>query len=186
MTGVDPLLAHRRAQDAFGSVLARVTDEQLESPTPCTEWRVRELVGHVIAGNQRVATGTATYSSGSQSVAELVALHAASAADAQASFAAPDGLVRTYELSFGSVPGSTAIGMRTTDVLTHAWDLAKATGQSTEGIDPELAAELLAAARGRVGASMRGQGKPFADEQPCGPEAFPSDRLAAFLGRPQA
>lgn len=182
---MDPLVAHQRAQDAFGRVLSGATDEQLESPTPCTEWRVRDLVGHVIAGNQRVATGTASYSPGSESVAELAALHAASAADAQAGFASPDGLVRTYELPFGAVPGSTMIGMRTTDVLTHAWDLARATGQSTEGIDQELAAELLAASRDRVGASMRGPGKPFADEQPCGPEASPIDRLAAFLGRSQ-
>jgi len=183
---VDPLVAHQRAQDAFGSVLSGTADEQLESPTPCTEWRVRDLIGHVIAGNQRVAEGRQSYSPASESVAELVAVHAASAADAQAVFASPDGLVRTYELSFGVVPGSVMIGMRTADVLTHAWDLARATGQPTEGIDQELAAELLAASRDRVDASMRGPGKPFGDEQPCGPEASPSDRLAAFLGRPQA
>ena len=182
---MDPLSAHRRAQDAFGSVLSGTSDEQLESPTPCTEWQVRDLIGHVIAGNQRVATGTPSYPAGPESVAELVVLHAASAADAQARFASPDGLARTYELPFGALPGSMLIGMRTADVLTHAWDLAKATGQPTVGIDQELAAELLAASRDRVDASMRGSGKPFADEQPCGPEASPSDRLAAFFGRSQ-
>ncbi|MGC8471092.1 MAG: TIGR03086 family metal-binding protein [Acidimicrobiales bacterium] len=182
---MDPLVAHQRAQDAFGSILSGTADEQLVSPTPCTEWRVRDLIGHVIAGNQRVATGAASYSAGSESVAELAALHTASAADAQAGFASPDGLVRTYELPFGAVPGSMLIGMRTADVLTHAWDLARATGQVTEGIDQELATELLVASRERVDASMRGPGKPFGEEQPCGPEASPSDRLAAFLGRPQ-
>jgi hypothetical protein len=30
---------------------------------------------------------------------------------------------------------------------------------------------------------LRGEGKPFADEQPCPPDATPSDALAAFLGR---
>jgi uncharacterized protein (TIGR03086 family) len=182
---VDPLVVHQRAQDAFGRVLSGVADEQLGSPTPCTEWRVRDLIGHVIAGNQRVAAGTSSYSVGSEHVVELVALHTASAAQAQARFASPDGLVRTYELPFGPVPGSMMIGMRSTDVLTHAWDLARATGQSTEDIDQELAEELLVASRDRVGASMRGPGKPFADEQPYGTEASPSDRLAAFLGRRQ-
>ena len=180
---MDPLVAHQRAQDAFSSVLSSVGDEQLESPTPCSEWRVRDLVTHVIAGNQRVATGAASSPPPHETVADLVAQHAASAADAHAAFAAPGGLTRSFELPFATVPGSTMVGMRTTDVLTHAWDLAKATGQPTERIDQELAAELLDASRARVGAAMRGPGKPFADEQPCGSDASPVDRLAAFLGR---
>lgn len=182
---MDPLSAHRRAQDAFAGVLSGITDDQLHAPTPCTEWQVRDLVGHVIAGNQRMATGAASYSTGGEGAAELVALHASSAAQAQAAFAAPDGLTRTFELPFGTVPGTTMIGMRATDVLTHTWDLARATGQPTADIDVELAAELLAASRERVSSALRGPGKPFGDEQPCEPDASPSDRLAAFLGRHQ-
>ncbi|MDA8355410.1 MAG: TIGR03086 family metal-binding protein [Actinomycetota bacterium] len=179
------LEAHRRAQDAFGRVLARVTDDQLDAPTPCTEWTVRDLVGHVIAGNQRLATGAASHSPGSEHAAELVELHARTAADAHEAFAAPGGLDRSFELPFGSVPGTTVIGMRATDALVHAWDLARATGQSTRDIDEELAAELLEASRARVRPELRGPGKPFGDEQPCDAGASASDRLAAFLGRPQ-
>jgi uncharacterized protein (TIGR03086 family) len=180
------LAAHQRAQDAFARVLARVTDDQLDAPTPCTEWTVRDLVGHVIAGNQRVATGAAWHAQGGEDVAELIALHGSSAEDAHAAFASSGGLDRTYELSLGSIPGSMVVGMRATDALVHAWDLARATGQSTSDIDEELAAELLAAARERVRPELRGPGKPFADEQPCGPGASASDRLAAFLGRSQS
>jgi uncharacterized protein (TIGR03086 family) len=182
---VNPLAAHQRAQDAFAQVLSRVSEDQLGASTPCTGWRVRDLVGHVIAGNQRTATGSASHSPRDEDAASLVALHAASAAAAQAAFAAPDGLARTYEFSLGVVPGSRMIGIRTTDVLTHAWDLARATGQPTADIDGELATELLAASRERVLPELRGPGKPFGEEQPCGPDAAPSDRLAAFLGRRQ-
>lgn len=181
---MDPLATHQRAQDAFARVLSGVTDAQLDAPTPCTEWNVRDLVGHVIAGNQRIATGAASHSPDGEDAAELVALHAVSSREAQASFAAPDGLTRTFELPFGNVPGSMLAGMRATDVLTHAWDLARATGQPTADIDDELAGELLAASRERVGPERRGPGKPFAEEQPCDPDAPQSDRLAAFLGRP--
>ena len=82
----------------------------------------------------------------------------------------------------GQIPGQIYIGLRTTDVLTHAWDLAAATGQSTD-LDPELATEQLAAVRGFVGPQFRGPGQFFAEEQPCSPERAPADHLATFLGR---
>jgi len=74
------------------------------------------------------------------------------------------------------------IGIRTTDVLTHAWDLAAATGQSTD-LDPEVATKMLAVARKVVQPAFRGPGRPFGAEQPCSPDRPPADRLAAFLGR---
>ena len=88
----------------------------------------------------------------------------------------------TFKLPFGEIPGQVFIGMRTSDVLTHAWDLATATGQSTD-LDPELAAEQLAAVHAFVGPQFRGPGMPFGDEQPCASERAPADQLAAFLGR---
>ena len=71
-----------------------------------------------------------------------------------------------FKLPFAEIPGQIFIGMRTSDVLTHAWDLATATGQSTD-LDPELATEQLAAVRAFVGPQFRGPGQPFGDEQPC-------------------
>src|SRR5437868_5369319 len=44
---------HRRAQHAFAGVLANVKSDQLDDPTPCPDWTVRDLLGHVIGGNQR-------------------------------------------------------------------------------------------------------------------------------------
>jgi len=107
---------------------------------------------------------------------------ARSASAAQESFAAPHGLTRTIEMPFGSLPGSVVIGMRTTDVLTHAWDLARATGQPSD-LDAELAEEMLAVARERLQPDSRGPGRPFGPEQPCDAQRPSADRLAAFLGR---
>jgi uncharacterized protein (TIGR03086 family) len=177
---MDPLAAHRRAQDVFADVLANMKPDQLGAPSPCTEWDAKAVIDHVIGGNQWVE-GLA----GRQSTAlpaDLGAAHAESAAAAQAVFEAPDGLTRMFELPFGTMPGAAFIGLRTSDVFTHAWDLAKATGQSTD-LDPDLAAEALEAAQRRISPAFRGPGRPFGEERPCPAGRPTADELAAFLGR---
>ena len=47
------------------------------------------------------------------------------------------------KLPFGDLPGGMYLGLATNDVFAHGWDLAKATGQSTD-LDPAMAAQLLA------------------------------------------
>jgi uncharacterized protein (TIGR03086 family) len=179
---VDPLVAHQRAQDAFDGVLANVSPDQLSAPTPCSEWTIRDLIEHVIGGNELVGPWGGRTDEPAARPDDLVAAHRAAAAGAQAIFAGPDGLTTMFKLPFGELPGQFFVGVRTADVLTHAWDLAAATGQSTD-LDPELAVEQLAAVRAFVGPQLRGPGKPFADEEPCSPERAPADQLAAFLGR---
>ncbi len=176
---MDPLVAHQRAQDAFADVLSSLTPEQLDAPTPCAGWTVRDLVDHVVGGNCRMAGLDPPRPT---DLPGWIDAHAASARAAQEAFAAPDGLTRMMAMPFGTVPGSVVIGLRTTDALTHAWDLARAVGLPTD-LDPELAAETLVAARQRVGPDLRGPGRPFAAEQPCDPARPAADQLAAFLGR---
>ncbi|MGE2814022.1 TIGR03086 family metal-binding protein [Mycobacterium heidelbergense] len=179
---MDPLTAHQRAQDAFARVLANVSPDQLGAPTPCSEWAIRDLVEHVIGGNEHVGQWAETPIEPPARPDDLVAAHRAAAAAAQSVFAGPDGMSMMFTLPIGQLPGQLFLGLRTADVLTHAWDLAAATGQSTD-LDPELAAEQLAAVRALVGPQFRGPGKPFAEEQPCAPERAAADQLAAFLGR---
>jgi uncharacterized protein (TIGR03086 family) len=179
---MDPLVAHQRAQDAFAALLANVGPDQLDAPTPCTEWTIRDLIEHVIGGNEQVVLGAQSPIGPPARPDDLLAAHRAAAAAAQQIFAGPDGMTTVFSLPFAALPGQIFVGLRTTDVLTHAWDLAAATGQSTQ-LDPELATEQLAAVRAFVGAQFRGPGKPFAEEQPCSSERAPADQLAAFLGR---
>jgi uncharacterized protein (TIGR03086 family) len=179
---VDPLVAHQRAQEAFVGVLTHVGPDQFGAPTPCTEWTIRDLIEHVIGGNEQVGPWSGSPDASAARPDDIVAAHRAAAAAAQEVFAGPDAMTTTFKLPFGEIPGQLFIGMRTSDVLTHAWDLAAATGQPTD-LDPELAAEQLAAVRAFVGPQFRGPGMPFRDEQPCSPERAPADQLAAFLGR---
>ena len=143
--GMDPLVAHQRAQDTFAHVLVTVTPDQLSSPTPCPEWDVKALVDHVIAGNQRVVERAGGHVAPLPEV--LDGTHRASAKAAQEVFAEPQALTRTYQLPIGELPGAAFIELRTSDLLVHAWDLAIATGQPTD-LDPELA-EYVSRSRGR-------------------------------------
>jgi uncharacterized protein (TIGR03086 family) len=178
---MDALVAHRRAQDTFAHVLVNVTSDQLSSPTPCPAWDVRALIDHVVAGNQRVVERA-----GGHVVPlpeDIGAAHRASAQAAQETFAEPQALTRTYELPIGDVPGTLFIGLRTSDLLAHAWDLATATGQPTD-LDPELSEYVLAFSKQMMNRpGLRGDGCPFGDEQRCSDERPAADRVAAFLGR---
>jgi uncharacterized protein (TIGR03086 family) len=179
--GMDPLVAHRRAQETFARVLVNVTSDQLSSPTPCAEWDVKALIGHVTAGNQRVIQRA-----GGHVVPlpeDFGAAHRASAKAAQETFAAPQALTRNYQLPIGEIPGTTFIELRTSDLLVHAWDLAMATAQPTD-LDPELAEYVLAFSKQMMSRpGLRGDGRPFGEEQPCGDERPAADRVVAFLGR---
>ena len=179
---MDPLVAHQRAQDAFVGVLERVSPDQFGAPTPCSEWTIGDLIEHVIGGNEQVGPWSGSTDAPAGRPDDIVAAHRAAAAAAHQVFAGPDGMITTFKLPFGEIPGQVFIGMRTSDVLTHAWDLAAATGQPTD-LDRELAAEQLAAVRAFVSPQFRGPGMPFGDEQPCPSERAPADQLAAFLGR---
>ena len=178
---MDQLALHRRAQNVFQATVANVGADRWHLPTPCEGWSVADLVDHVVGGNTWVQ-GLA----GRQPVAvpegDRAAALAMSADAAHEVFASEDGLSRMFELPFGTMPGAAFIGLRTNDVFTHAWDLAKATGQSTD-LDHELAVEGLKASSMRIQPQMRSAGGPFGPEQPCPEGATPADRLAAFLGR---
>jgi uncharacterized protein (TIGR03086 family) len=178
---MNPLVAHQRAQETFALVLINVTSVQLSSSTPCPEWDVKALVDHVITGNQRVVLRA-----GGQVAPlpqDLIAAHRTSAKQAQEIFAERQALTRTYQISIGEVPGTVFIELRTTDLLTHAWDLAVATGQPTD-LDPALAEYILTFSKQMMSRpALRGEGRPFGEEQPCGDERPAADRVAAFLGR---
>jgi len=179
---MDPLVAHQRAQDAFAALLANVSPDQLGAPTPCSEWTINDLIEHVIGRNEYVGQRAGRNQEAPVRPDDTVAAHRAAADAAQHVFAGPDGMAAMFKVPFGEVPGAIFIAMRTTDVLTHAWDLAAATNQSTD-LDAELATEQLAAVRAFVVPEFRGPGKPFGDEQPCSSDRAPADQLAAFLGR---
>jgi uncharacterized protein (TIGR03086 family) len=171
---------HARAQTAFGDVLALVGDGDLSRSTPCTNWTVADLIGHVRDGNQWVVELGG--SEPNELPSERLAAHAASSAAAQAVFGADDGLTRTFDHPIGPIPGSLFATIRAGDAYAHAWDLATAIGADTD-IDGDLGEEIYDAISPLLGDGLRGEGRPFGPRQPCPQERPMADRVAAFLGR---
>ena len=171
-------------------VLAGVRPEQLDDPTPCKSWKVKDVINHIVGGSYFFAAATNAGESvddGSEapdfSAGDYLAAYDEGSKQAIAAFGAPGALEKIVKLPFGEFPGAGFMGLATTDTLTHAWDLAKATGQNTD-LAPELAEQVLAGARAAISDAVRGdEPMPFATEQPCPDGASAADRLAAFLGR---
>lgn len=177
---MDPLEMHQRAQAAFDRV-HQVTDDDLDSATPCDEWNVADLVDHAVEGNhwaaERLGTSPEPIPDGTRSER-----YRAAADQAQAAFASEGALGRTVELPFGEIPAGVFIAIRSGDLYAHAWDLATAIGADTD-LDPELGEAVQAATAPVLSPALRGEGRPFGQDQPCAPDRPIADRFAALLGR---
>ncbi|HEU4949081.1 MAG TPA: TIGR03086 family metal-binding protein [Kribbella sp.] len=171
-----PLL--ERALNQTGDLIAKVQPDQMELPTPCRSWNVRDLLDHVVDEVNRFATVT-----GGQKATE--GGYEAAAAALLVAWRAPGALERPQQLPFGEVPAAWAVDQQITELTSHAWDIAKATGQSTD-LDPELGQRALDWGRQNLLPEFRGD---EADGAQIGPEVkVPDDaplydRLAAFGGR---
>ncbi len=172
---------YRRLSGAFAERIAAVPDDAWDAPTPCADWTVRDLVGHVIQtqGMFRGFVGRDTPSVDAE--ADPLGSWRTVSGTVQSDLDDPDLAAETFEGFFGTQSFQDAVDrFLSTDLVVHGWDLAHATGQD-DTIDPTDVERVNAAAQG-FGDAMRGA-------QAFGPELDPPDgaddqtRLLAFLGR---
>ena len=183
---MDPVESFDRAAAAASAVVTNITDGQVGLPTPCEKWDVRAVLNHLVGANLRVVA-TVRGETPPDPSADHLGTHpkdafAASLAAVRAVFAEPGVLERIYPTPIGEQPGVFLVHMRVNELLVHAWDVAVATGQSTD-IAPQLADNALAMWRTRLAQVPRPPDGPFAEERPVPEGATAADRLAAFLGR---
>jgi uncharacterized protein (TIGR03086 family) len=176
----------REAHGVVLEVLANVRPEQMSLPTPDDEWDVRALINHIVLGNiwatEHVKTGGAPRPSGDViGDRDPVEVYTSSADAMMASFEEPGAMSRMVTMPFGEMPTAGLAGFRFVDLMVHAWDLAKATGQDTN-LAPDLFEAALAMSRQRM-IGMDRANMPFKDEVPVPADAPAADRLAGFLGR---
>jgi uncharacterized protein (TIGR03086 family) len=187
----EPVSQLATALEVTEQVIAGVHRDQWERPTPCTDWTVRDLVSHVVAGNNLFASVVAGQSpAAAQPVAlspdaspaqDFLTAYRNSAGALLGAFRQPGALEKTVTIPFGTVPGIAALHLRITEVLVHGWDLARATGQPA-AFPADLAEQELAFSRGKLAELPPGR-SPFAAPQPVAGDAAAIDRLAACLGR---
>ncbi len=102
-------------------------------------------------------------------------------ATTDAALAAAD-LDRIVALPWGEAPVSAAVGSYVSELATHSWDLAVATGREAD-LDPGLAEASLPIARAKVPAAGRGEGIPFDPVVEVPDDAPAYDRLVGWNGR---
>jgi uncharacterized protein (TIGR03086 family) len=172
---LDLLDLYRQAGEWAGDKVAGVTD--LDAPTPCEAWSVRDLLNHMLE-TQRYFLSAATGGSASPPGQTPPALltddpvddFARARADVMAAYA-EDGVIEKT---------GPALGIAFADQLLHGWDVARATGQ-----DDTMPAGLPEAAFDHI------HGR-FTDAQRAGvfkpairvsDEATAQQRLLAYTGR---
>lgn len=185
----DPRPLFAAALDQAGTIVAAVKPEQLGLPTPCDDYDVRTLlghldavlrrVGHVARGGHPFEVPSVIEEVGNDSWAARWAVDRA-ALDLEL---ADDALLgRTLTLPWGQLPGAGAIVAYCGEMTTHGWDLATAIGR-TDLLDDSLAEFSAAMARRFVPADPRGGEVPFAPVVPVADNAPPYERLAGWMGR---
>lgn len=170
----DSIRVLSRALDQTGDVVARVKVDQLSTATPCAEWDVATLVGHLLADTRNF----------------LMVLHGE-----PPDFSAPPEPVReNWTAAFRSAAddllhawhqqaaqdATSDPDWQTAEFAVHTWDLATAIGVPVGDLDPEVAERGLAFMRANLTGDRRG-GAFGPEQEPAGAGAY--DRLAAFAGR---
>lgn len=180
---MDVLELDRRAVAATGSLVERLTDSELDNQTPCPEWTVRELIGHMV----EVAAGNQGRFGLEIPVPEFPEDPRQAWFEAQA-FAAKVfeqvDLTKPVDFgAFGSFPGAAVVGVHTSDTLVHAWDVARAIGQPC-AFDAELGESVLKLVSSWPDVpQLRAPGGAFGPKVPVPADASVTDRLVAFCGR---
>lgn len=166
-------------------VADRIRDDQLGAKSPCAEFDVAGVLGHMTG----LASSFAPMFRGEEP-AEVSSLPGDATPTVQfnhamdgllAAVSSPGALERTIQTPGGPMPGAVFARLVAFDGLVHGWDLAIATQQDWQ--PPEhLVAEVDTFAREAITAEMR-NGDAFGPEQQPPANADTMLRLVAFTGR---
>jgi uncharacterized protein (TIGR03086 family) len=181
--------AVRRSVELVGLMKA----DQLDLPTPCSDWTLRQLLVHMTA--QHLGFAAAVEGRGldltvwqEQSIDDdPYGRYAAAAERVLDAFSAPEALDRevwlpevTTAIAF---PGRRAIGFHILDYIAHSWDVAVTIGVPT-GLDQDLLETGAAfAAQVPVDDSRLRPNALFAPVVAVGGGASAQDRMLGLLGR---
>ena len=187
---MDSLQLLQRVVNETTTVVNDVADDQLGNPSPCVGWTVRDVINHITGGATLFAISAEQGSVPDEELGRLMggdnlgadykAAWAAAADRAMHAFGEPGVLEKTVKLPFGEMPAGVALNIAVFDVLTHATDIARATGQTVD--DTELIESALEVGHQMIGPELRQPGV-FDAEQPVAADAPAQDRLLAFAGR---
>jgi len=182
---MDATTALECSYDTLAKVVANLGPGQLSAPTCCPGWDVRGLLNHILGGAIMYTLVNAGHAAGEDAgdvIGEdpIHALAVTSAANL-ASWRQPRALEGDRAYPWGTFPAGAGLVINVGEVALHAWDLARATGQSAD-IDPDVAQVIYDFYRRVPMEQMRSSGV-YGPEINV-PETAPvQQRLLGFLGR---
>ena len=188
------------------AAIGAVTADQLGLPTPCDDFAVRQLLGHMADVMARVVLigqggdPMAIDPVDPAAVADdgWLDLFLGRAHEGRDAWAEDASLARTVVLPWATMPGAAALAAYTNELTVHTWDLAAATGQQPVWDDEVVAVALAAIQRGlpagnrqalfesviaTMPEAIRPTSAPYAEAIEVSAEAPMIDQLVAWTGR---
>src|SRR5207253_5881244 len=143
---MDPLATMERVVGESERVVHGVGPDQLDSPTLCTEWTVRDIINHITGGAMYFAMVAEQGSVPDEVMEKLLGAgdnlgddykgaFDEAARRFRAAFRQPGVLEKTVKLPFGEVPAAMAVNIGIFDVSTHTCDIAEPTGQQMPDLE---------------------------------------------------
>lgn len=179
-----------KALDQVTPLIESVTPADLDRPTPCDDWNVRDLLSHLVGVGKRIPHIAA---GGSPDEVPASTQGVADDGWTEAWHERLDGLRRSVSSTelgtivihpAGRMPWAMAVGIYASELAVHGWDLARALGRDGE-LDESIAAGVVGPMKGALPAEPRGAaiGIPFGPVVAVSPDAPPYAQLVAWVGR---
>lgn len=179
------------ATELVAKLAAQVRDDQLDAPTPCPEYRVRHLLGHLVgltaafrdAARKDLGPSTATDPGTTlpdvgDDWRTVLPVQLRELADAWRAPEAWEGMTQAGGLTF---PASAAGRVALNEVVIHGWDLARATGQDYPADQASLESSFaMLAPAAEADAESRG---PFGPVVAVPADASLLDQVIGLSGR---
>jgi uncharacterized protein (TIGR03086 family) len=182
------------AEHRLTTLIQTLSPTDLDRPTPCADWDVRKLLSHTLAGIEIFAS---TIDGASSPTAEQMfngtdlldndAIAATTRATtrsqtAWANLTNPDQELTTI---LGPLPAHQMLAISAFATVVHGWDIAIATNQPITELPADLLAHAETVAHQIVPAHRATDGEHglFQPESPTPPDATPTQRFMAYLGR---
>ncbi|EGD42594.1 putative toxin-antitoxin system, toxin component [Nocardioidaceae bacterium Broad-1] len=148
LTFPEMLAEYDRALDDTTALASEVAD--MNVPTPCTDWDLADLFGHMVGQNlgfaAAVADGdapVAAYASVPVTLHDVARRWRDSAGRVRDAFEAADPDATIHLAEFGFRPTvAMALGMQLLDAAVHAWDVATAVGRAYQPSEATVALVL--------------------------------------------
>lgn len=182
-----PALEH--ALDVVDSLVRPAAESDLDGRTPCDDFALRDLLGHLltVANRVRIVLDGGHFGEVPHVTvvpdAERLEAWSRAVESLRATLPGVD-LARPVTAPFGTVPAAAAIASYVGELTTHAWDVA-VTIDRRDLLDPDLAAPVLATVHQRIPAEGR-EDLPFGPVVNVPDDAPVYDRLVGWMGRDPA